>query len=94
MNQAENVELEEAKETIYLKKKYVIDLYTFRSKCIAWKEVNVMTCCLGGLINVSVGPVAQSVYRLTTCWTVRDRFPAGTRFSARSDRALGPPSLL
>jgi len=38
--------------------------------------------------------VAQSVKRLTTGWTVRDRIPVGTRFSARSDRSWGPPSLL
>jgi len=41
-----------------------------------------------------VGPVAQSVERLTTGWTVRDRIPMGMRFSARSDRPWGPPSLL
>ena len=29
-----------------------------------------------------------------TGWTVRDRIPVGTRFSARSDRPWGPPSLL
>ena len=38
--------------------------------------------------------VAQSVQRLTTGWTVRDRIPVRTRFSARQDRPLGPPSLL
>ena len=26
-------------------------------------------------------------------WTVRDRIPVGTRFSARPDRPWGPPSL-
>ena len=36
-----------------------------------------------------VGRVAQ-----TTGWTVRDRIPVGTRFSARQDRPWGPPSLL
>ena len=41
-----------------------------------------------------VGPVAQSVQRLTTGWTVLDRIPVGTRFSARPDRPRGPPSLL
>ena len=45
------------------------------------------------LISV-VGTVAQSVYRLTTGWTVRDRIPVGTRSSASSDRPWGPPSLL
>ena len=37
---------------------------------------------------------AQSVQRLTTGWTVRDRIPMGTRFSDRPDRSWGPPSLL
>ena len=37
-----------------------------------------------------VGRVAQSVYRLTRGWTVRDRIPVGTRFSARPGPALGP----
>ena len=32
--------------------------------------------------------------RLTTGWTVRDRIPVETRFSARLDRPWGPPSLL
>ena len=39
-----------------------------------------------------VGPVAQSVQRLTTGWTVRDRIPVRTRFSARPDRPWGPPT--
>ena len=34
--------------------------------------------------------VAQSVWRLTTGWSVRDRFPLGTRFSARPEQVLGP----
>jgi len=37
-----------------------------------------------------VGPVAQSVYRLTTGWTVRDRIAVGTRFIRPSRLALGP----
>ena len=41
-----------------------------------------------------MGRVAQSVWRLTTGWTVWDRVPVGTRFSARPDRPWGPPSLL
>ena len=28
------------------------------------------------------------------CWTVRDRIPVETRFSARPDRPWGPPSFL
>jgi len=43
---------------------------------------------------IPVGRVAQSVRRQTTCWTVRDRIPVGTRFSASSDRPWVPPSLL
>ena len=31
---------------------------------------------------------------LTTGWTVRDRIPVGTRYSASPDRPCGPPSLL
>jgi len=27
-------------------------------------------------------------------WTIRDRIPVGTRFSARPDRSWGPPNLL
>jgi len=38
--------------------------------------------------------VAQSVWRLTTGCTVRDRIPVGTRCSTRPDRPWGPPSLL
>jgi len=37
-------------------------------------------------IYMFVGRVAQSVWRLTTGWTVRDRIPVGTRFSIRLDR--------
>ena len=38
--------------------------------------------------------VAQSVQRLTTDWTVRDRIPVVMIFSASPDRTWGPPSLL
>ena len=44
--------------------------------------------------SVCGGRVAQSVQRLATGWTVRDRIPVRTRFSARPDRPWGPPSLL
>ena len=44
--------------------------------------------------EIEVGRVAQSVQLLTTGWTVRDRIPVGTRFSARPDRPWGPLSLL
>ena len=40
----------------------------------------------------TVGPVAQSVQRLTTGWTVRDRIPVGTRFSACPDRPWAHPA--
>ena len=43
---------------------------------------------------VNVDRVARPVQRLTTGWTVRDRIPVGTRFSARPDRPWSPPSLL
>ena len=47
--------------------------------------VIVSTCeCFKEMCNAitkHVGPVAQSVLRLTTGWTVRDRIPEGTIFS-------------
>ena len=46
------------------------------------------------LYATCVGPVAKSVQRLTTGWTVWDRIPMGTRFSARPDWPWGPPNLL
>jgi len=47
------------------------------------------------LLNIkTVGPVAQSVWLLTTGWTVRDRIPVGKIFSACPDRPWGPPRLL
>ena len=52
------------------------------------------TCCRYRVVPPDVGRVAQSVQRLTTGWTVRDRIPVGTRFYARPDRPWGPPSLL
>ena len=45
-------------------------------------------------VCVCVGRVAQSVQRLTTGWTVRDRIPVGTKFSALPDRPWAPTSLL
>jgi len=36
----------------------------------------------------------KNTFRLTTDWTVRYRISVGTRFSARPDRAWGPPSFL
>jgi len=44
--------------------------------------------------HICMGRVAQSVWRLTTSWTVRDRIPVWTSFSARPDRPWGTPSLL
>ena len=58
---------------------------------VGWSSTSVCVCVC---VCVCVGPVAQSVWRLTTGWTVRDRIPVGTRFSARPDRPWGPPSLL
>ena len=60
---------------------------------------NFVNACLSPLTNFklplpSPTRVAQSVQRLTTGWTVRDRIPVGMRFSARPDRPWGPPSLL
>jgi len=46
------------------------------------------------IVHGTVGWVAQSVWRLTTGWMVRDRIPVGMRCSARPDRPWGPPSLL
>jgi len=44
-----------------------------------------------GRINLFlVGPVAQSVYRLTTGWMVRDRIPGGDEIFRPSIPALGP----
>ena len=45
-------------------------------------------------LRPSVGRVAKSVQRLNTGWTVRDRNPVGTRFSARPDLPWGSPRLL
>ena len=39
---------------------------------------------------LTVGRVAQSVWRMTTGWRVRERIPVGTRFFAPSRPALGP----
>jgi hypothetical protein len=43
---------------------------------------------------IIVGRVAHSVLRLTTGWTALGSNPGGARFSARTDRPWGPPSLL
>ena len=40
------------------------------------------------------GPGSSVGIATDYCWTVRDRIPVGTRFSARPDRLWGPPSLL
>jgi hypothetical protein len=48
-----------------------------------------------GYLNLrGVGPVAQSVLRLTTGWTVRNRIPVGARFSARPNLPWGPHIFL
>ena len=41
-----------------------------------------------------MGRVAQSVYRLTTSWTVCGSNPGVARFSALPDRPWGPPNPL
>jgi hypothetical protein len=47
------------------------------------------------LQRVKVGRVAQSVYRLTTGWTVRRSNPGGGEiFRTRPDQPWGLPSLL
>ena len=47
------------------------------------------------LVNDTLrGSVAQSENDWATGWTVRNRIPVGTKFSARPDRPWGPPSLL
>ena len=43
---------------------------------------------------IAAGPVGQLVYEWATGWTVRDRIPVWTRFSARPERTWGPPSFL
>ena len=45
-------------------------------------------------LRPSMVRVVQSVQRLPTGWTVRDRNPVETRFSSRPDWPWGPPSLL
>ena len=54
----------------------------------------ISTLSLTLALDVGVGRVVQWVCRLTMGWTVRGRIPVGTRFSARSDKPWGPPSLL
>jgi hypothetical protein len=45
--------------------------------------------------NSAVGPVAQSVWRLATGWTVRGSNPGGGEiFRTCPDRPWGPPSFL
>jgi hypothetical protein len=47
------------------------------------------------IIMQTVGPVAQSVYRLATSWTVRGWNPGGGEiFRTCPDRPWGPPTLL
>jgi len=58
------------------------------------------TCCLreaaGSFETLVPSTKLQAVpeHCLTTGWTVRDRIPVETRFSARLDQPCGPPSLL
>ena len=66
-------------------------LYLVQFRYFNTCTVHLLFCTM---TNTCVGRVAQSVQRLTTGWTVRDRIPVGTRFSPRPDRPWGPPSLL
>jgi len=45
-------------------------------------------------VQLTVAYGLGSSLSIATGWTVRDRIPVVTRFSARSDRPWGPPSLL
>ena len=57
-----------------------------------------LTCpenfCILWNLYFHCGQIAQSVYQLTTGWTVQDRVLVGTRFSTRPGWPWGPPSLL
>jgi len=71
------------------------------NSCLNYKFPSVFNTNprLSGIFNQHsfpshAGQVAQSLYRLTTGWTVRDRIPVGMRFSAHPDWPWGPPSLL
>ena len=57
-----------------------------------FQPTNAQTCITYNTIYIC-GP-GTSVGIATDGWTVRDRIPVGTRFSARPDRPWGPPSLL
>jgi len=67
--------------------KFIIRLYMFQALCAHHSEVKI---------------VLYSIWYHHTCrwpsgapgWTVRDRIPVGTRFSAHPDRPWGPPNLL
>ena len=62
----------------------------FKTKCPqhSW-NCNICAC-----VRTRARRVAQSVYRLTTRWTVRDRIPAWMRFSAplQTDPGAHPAS--
>jgi len=45
-------------------------------------------------VQLTVAYGLGSLVSIATGWTVWDRIPVGTRFSARSDWPWGPPSLL
>ena len=54
-----------------------------------------MTVLFNTISGLSVGPVAQSVQRLATAWTVRESNPDGGEiFRTCPDWPWGPPSLL
>jgi len=51
-------------------------------------------CLLKSLTTCIRGPGSSVGIATTTGWTVRERIPVGTRFSAPPDRPWGPPSHL
>jgi len=56
------------------------------------QEEHFMECDMKQYWQEFVSWVAQSVYKLTTGWTVQDQIPVGTRFSARPGRPWAHPA--
>jgi hypothetical protein len=60
--------------------------------CVHWidyEHVTDIVLCVK-YRTFHMGRVAQSLQQLTTGWTVRERIPVGTRFSAHPHWPLGP----
>jgi len=68
-------------------------VYCYFKACFNITFPPLLTLSFDVLIYLIICAYLQS-RRLTTGWTVRDRIPGGTRFSACPDRPWGPPSLL